>query len=74
MLRNYNAPAHVILVNSPDAPDITERYEVKKFPTFKWFLNGEVSDYKGAIDFRMYNWILRTVYPGIRHLECKDLK
>lgn len=38
------------------------------------FRNGEVVDYRGAYDIRMYNWIMRQVFPGIKHMACHDLK
>lgn len=38
------------------------------------FRNGEVVDYKGAVDIKMYNWIMRQLFPGIRHMVCHDLK
>jgi len=44
------------------------------FCTTKQFRNGEVTDYTGAYDVRMFNWIMQRLQPGIKDMTCDDLK
>jgi protein disulfide-isomerase A1 len=51
-------------VDATEEKDLASRFEVKGFPTLKWFVNGEAQEYKGGrVEDEIVNWIKKRSGP-----------
>jgi hypothetical protein len=50
---------------------IASRFDVKGFPTLKWFSNGEPSEYTGGrTDRAIVSWVQKNLGPATKHLSA----
>lgn len=52
-------------VDATEHKDLGSRFGVQGFPTLKWFVNGEPSDYSGGRDeVAIVNWVKKKTSPS----------
>ncbi len=60
----------VVEINGNVETPISEKYEVRGYPTLKLFVDGEPIDYKGARDEEtLFNWILQKMEQSVTEIS-----
>ena len=64
-------PKGVVLakIDTNTYKSVGKRFNVTGFPTLKWFVNGEPSEYTGGrTDSTIVSWVLKRLGPATKHL------
>ena len=70
VLREEGSAAALAKVDADAHRDLGERYGVKGFPTIKWFVDGQPSDYEGGhTDEEIIAYVRKKMAPPCRALN-----
>jgi protein disulfide-isomerase A1 len=62
-------------VDATEQKELGTRFEVKGFPTLKWFVNGEAQEYKGGrTEDDIVNWIKKRSGPPVTEVTDEKLE
>lgn len=64
LLKEHDDKIVIAKVDATEEKDLAEKYEVRGYPTLKWFVNGKASDYGGGRDVEsIVRWVKKKTGP-----------
>lgn len=74
-LASLDPPQYIAKVDCTTNPNLKAKYEIKGFPTLKFFKNGEPHDYKGQREAKgIYEYVVKQTMPASLPIQCKQLE
>lgn len=74
-LATSDTPVPLAKVDATVEKDLASRFDVRGFPTLKWFVNGEAQDYKGGrTEDEIINWIKKRSGPPTTEVDDSKLE
>jgi len=72
-LAKKNLPVALAKVDATENAESAQEYEVRGYPTLKWFVNGEISEYAGGrTSNEIVNWVVKKTGPAFTSLSTKE--
>jgi protein disulfide-isomerase A1 len=73
-LAKENPPIYIAKVDATVQKELAAKYEIKGFPTLKWFVNQQPTEYKGGRTAdEIINWIKKKSGPATREVTGSEL-
>lgn len=73
-LAALDPPQYIAKVDCTTNSKLKSRFEIKGFPTLKYFKNGEPHDYKGKRETKgIYDYVVKQTMPASISIDCKKL-
>lgn len=73
-LAKLDPPMYLAKVDATEAKELASRFEIKGFPTLKWFVNGEATEYNGGRTAdEIVNWIKKKSGPPTSAVSDEEL-
>ena len=73
-LAKLDPPMYLAKVDATEHKELASRFEIKGFPTLKWFVNGEPTEYNGGRTAdEIVNWIKKKSGPPTTGVSDEDL-
>jgi len=74
-LAEFDPPVALAKVDATEEKDLASKFDVKGFPTLKWFVNGEAQEYKGGrTEDEIVNWIKKRSGPPASEVDDDKLE
>lgn len=74
-LAESDSPVPLAKVDATEEKELASRFEVKGFPTLKWFVGGEAQEYKGGrVEDEIVNWIKKRSGPPTTSVDDAKLE
>lgn len=72
-LKDYDPKVILAKVDATEEKDLASKFQVKGFPTLKWFVNGEIAEYTGGRDEKkIVSWIKKKTGPAATLLKTVE--
>jgi protein disulfide-isomerase A1 len=69
-LVKFDPPQYLAKVDVTENKELGERFEIKGFPTLKWFVNGQPTEYTGGRTApEIVNWIKKKSGPSSQEID-----
>lgn len=74
-LSEADPPVPIAKVDATEQKELASRFEIKGFPTLKWFVNGEPQEYKGGrTEDEIVNWVKKRSGPPTTEVDDDKLE
>eukprot|EP00344_Euplotes_crassus_P005811 CAMPEP_0196998732 /NCGR_PEP_ID=MMETSP1380-20130617/4049_1 /TAXON_ID=5936 /ORGANISM="Euplotes crassus, Strain CT5" /LENGTH=481 /DNA_ID=CAMNT_0042415407 /DNA_START=35 /DNA_END=1480 /DNA_ORIENTATION=- len=74
-LKEKDVGVRVAKVDATEEKEIGGRFEIKGFPTLKWFVNGEPTEYNGGRTAdEIVNWIIKKSGPPTSEITADEIE
>lgn len=74
-LKARNPPIRIAKVDATVSPDLASKYGVKGYPTLKYFVEKNPTEYTGGrVEADIVSWILKKSGPVFRNVDAAELK
>lgn len=73
-LAKEDPPIYLAKVDATEAKELASRFEIKGFPTLKWFVGGEATEYTGGRTAdEIVNWVKKKSGPPSTEIDDEKL-
>jgi len=74
-LAELDPPMYIAKVDATEEKDLASKFGIKGFPTLKWFVNGEPTEYTGGrTESEIVNWIKKKSGPPSTEVDNDKLE